>query len=183
MSVCNGDEKNASLGSPGAFTQRFMGAPLTLIRLDAARILMRATDSLLRRGKRLYPERWLVKELSEVTPGVTGPPWGMWGVLGERVSISSGQRKARPRARGSTICQKIKNKIKWQFKYFVTNLWNVCVILDLILFSSTLQITEYTQIWYQTKPFSLLLDENCLMRFSKLQLQTESKMQVMVSVG
>lgn len=78
---------------------------LTLIKLDAARMLMRATDSLLRRGNRLYPERWLVKELSEVTPGVMGPPGAMWGVLGERPSISSGQRKARPRARGSTICQ------------------------------------------------------------------------------
>lgn len=79
---------------------------LALIKLDAARMLMRATDSLLRRGNRLYPERWLVKELSEVTPGVIGPPCGMCGVLGERPSISSGQRKARPRARGSTICQK-----------------------------------------------------------------------------
>lgn len=47
---------------------------LALIRLDAARMLMRATDSLLRRGKRLNPERWLVKEFSEVTPGVVGPP-------------------------------------------------------------------------------------------------------------
>lgn len=75
------------------------------MRLDAARMLMRATDSLLRRGNLLSPERWLVKELSEVTPGVTGPPCGTWGVLGERGSMSSGQRKARPRARGSTICQ------------------------------------------------------------------------------
>lgn len=82
------------------------GNPPTLIRLDAARMLMRATDSRLRLGKRLYPERWLVKELSEVTPGVMGPPWVMCGVLGERLSISSGQRKARPRARGSTIYQR-----------------------------------------------------------------------------
>lgn len=47
---------------------------LALIRLDAARMLMRATDSLLRRGKRLNAERWLVKELGEATPGVVGPP-------------------------------------------------------------------------------------------------------------
>ena len=65
---------------------------------------MRATDSLLRRGKRLYPERWLVKEESEVTPGVKGPDCAVRGVLGERLSTSSGPRKARPRANGSTIC-------------------------------------------------------------------------------
>lgn len=67
-------------------------------------MLMRATDSLFRGGRRVYPERWLVKELSEVTPGVAGKPGAVCGVLGERLSISSGQRKARPRARGSTIC-------------------------------------------------------------------------------
>lgn len=50
------------------------GSQLTLSRLDAALMLMRATDSLFRLGRRLYPERWLVKELSEVTPGVKGPP-------------------------------------------------------------------------------------------------------------
>lgn len=48
--------------------------PPTLNRLDAALMLMRATDSRFRLGKRLYPERWLVKEMSEATPGVTGPP-------------------------------------------------------------------------------------------------------------
>lgn len=87
-------------------THSFSGIRPTRSRLDAARMLMRATDSLLRLGKREYPERWLVKELSELKPGVKGPPSAVCGVLGERASISSGQRKARPRARGSTIYRK-----------------------------------------------------------------------------
>lgn len=64
-----------------------------------------------------------MKELSEVTPGVTGATGGMCGVLGERVSVSSGQRKARPLARGSTICRDERFK---QLKLFLEILAHTC---------------------------------------------------------
>ena len=69
--------------TPPPFTPK-----LTFSRLEAARMLMRATDSLLRRGGHAGPERWLVKEQREVTPGVRGPS-AVWGVRGPR-SGSSG---------------------------------------------------------------------------------------------
>ncbi len=61
---------------------------------------MTATDSRLRRrGNRLRAERELEKEQREAVPGVMG----VCGTL--RPSTSSTMRKARPRARGSTICK------------------------------------------------------------------------------
>lgn len=71
----------------------------TFTKAAAARKLILATDSRFRRrGRRLNPERELVKEQSDVAPGVIG----VWGML--QPSLSSAIRKARPRAKGSMIC-------------------------------------------------------------------------------
>lgn len=73
----------------------------TFTKAAAARKLILATDSRFRRrGRRLNPERELVKEQSDVAPGVIG----VCGML--QPSLSSAIRKARPRAKGSMICQK-----------------------------------------------------------------------------
>lgn len=50
----------------------------------------------------MKPERELVKEQSDVAPGVIG----VWGML--QPSLSSAIRKARPRAKGSMICPERK---------------------------------------------------------------------------
>lgn len=63
----------------------------------AAWKLMWATDILLRRDRWERPERTLVKEVRDSMPGVSGG----CGACGR--STSSGWRKARPRASGSTI--------------------------------------------------------------------------------
>jgi len=78
-------------------------AASTFTKAAAARKLILATDSRFRRrGRRLNPERELVKEQSEVAPGVIG----VCGML--QPSLSSAIRKARPRAKGSMICQEKK---------------------------------------------------------------------------
>lgn len=75
-------------------------ADSTFTKAAAARKLILATDSRFRRrGRRLKPERELVKEQSDVAPGVIG----VCGML--QPSLSSAIRKARPRAKGSMICQ------------------------------------------------------------------------------
>lgn len=75
----------------------------TFTKAAAARKLILATDSRFRRrGRRLKPERELVKEQSDVAPGVIG----VWGML--QPSLSSAIRKARPRAKGSMICPERK---------------------------------------------------------------------------
>lgn len=73
---------------------------LTLINAAAALKLMWATDSLFLRGTWVQPDRMLLKEVKETTPGVRGGRTGC-GVRGR--STSSGCRKGRPRAKGSTI--------------------------------------------------------------------------------
>lgn len=71
----------------------------TFIKAAAALRLMTATDSRLRRrGNQLRAERELEREQREAVPGVMG----VCGTL--KPSTSSTRRKARPRARGSTIC-------------------------------------------------------------------------------
>lgn len=71
----------------------------TFISAAAALRLMIATDSRLRRrGSRLRAERELENEQRDAVPGVKG----VCGAL--KPSTSSTLRKARPRARGSTIC-------------------------------------------------------------------------------
>lgn len=71
----------------------------TFISAAATFMLMTATDSLFRRrGSLLRAERELENEQSDMVPGVRG-------VCGTPTpSTSSTMRKARPRARGSTIC-------------------------------------------------------------------------------
>lgn len=74
----------------------------TFISAAAALRLITATDSRLRRrGSLLRAERELEKEQREAVPGVIG----VCGTL--QPSASSTMRKARPRARGSTICTHI----------------------------------------------------------------------------
>lgn len=76
---------------------------------------MTATDSRLRRrGNRLRVARELEKEQREAVPGVIG----VCGTL--KPSTSSTVRKARPRARGSTICTYTKST--WLYCFFQTTL-------------------------------------------------------------
>lgn len=71
----------------------------TFINAAAALRLMTATDSRLRRrGSRFRAERELENEQRDAVPGVMG----VCGTL--KPSTSSTMRKARPRAKGSTIC-------------------------------------------------------------------------------
>jgi len=87
----------------------------TFIRAAAALRLMTATESRFRRlGSRLSAERELENEQSDAVPGVRG----VCGALSP--STSSTVRKARPRARGSTICAQTQTQthtfFSWQIQ-------------------------------------------------------------------